>query len=156
MPASRRAEASQVRVPPVWPWPALALPCEDFFENVCCGSTESTGQSTQKIEVNRALRICIGCPCIEKVLRPPRETFHCNEVFKADEVEFFSMERHFQRAGEQFWIHPAESTQQLDLIPVDIAQDKHRRNGIIRISATEFGLEAGPLKYCLQTFQLTR
>jgi hypothetical protein len=115
---------------------------ENFLQFVRRVATEAPRHGAQQIEIHGALRLPVGRPCIHHVLGAACEAFHRDEVFAPDDPEIHTQEGHFHRAGKDFRIHPAEPAQQLDLIAVSVPQYEHRRNGVVRISATQLRLEA--------------
>ena len=113
-----------------------------MLENVRCSSTKAASDSSQQIEVDRLLRAPKDHMSVNDVLRTAGETLHGDEILAADDAKSDSSEGHVDGPREGLRIESSQSAQEIDPIAVSIADDEYRRNGVIRVPATQVRLEA--------------
>lgn len=112
------------------------------LENVGRSSPEPAGDSSQQIQVDRLLGARKSHVSVGDLLRPSRKALRGDEILATHDAKSVSAEGHVDGTREGLRIEPSESAQEMDPIAVSIAKDEHRRNGVIRVPATQVCLEA--------------
>ncbi len=88
----------------------------------------------------------VGRLRIKKVLGATGKAFHRDEVLTTDEAQRFAKKWDLDGAGEKLWIHATETAQQINLVCMAVSQYEERWNGVIGITAAQFGRKPGALK----------
>jgi len=112
------------------------------LENVGGSSPEPACDSSQQIQVDRLLGARKSHVSVGDVLRPSRKALQGDEILATDDAKSVSAKGYVDGTRERLRIEPSQSAQEIDPIAVTIAEDEHRRNGVICVPATQVCFEA--------------
>ncbi len=101
---------------------------------------------SHRIQIYRRLCAAIRIFRIREILWTIGIAFHRNEVFPADDAKDFSQKGHVNAPRKSLWIEAAETSEQINLIPVRVVQHEHHWNGIIGIAVAQGDVKARALE----------